>query len=134
MPETFGRDWLVRRIDKAPNLMNLNISWEDRNDFSQSFIKLLSNYCGLDTVPGGKEYSSEQNRKGQVVVKSMRPKIGRYGVMEKGDRQIYTTASESDKTNKGKKGREKEKKPSSGLILEGTCRSFCGSNVIKDLE
>lgn len=69
MPETFGRDWLVRRIDKAPNFMNFNISWEDINYFSQSFKKLLSNYCGLDTIPGGKEYSSEQNGKGQVLSK-----------------------------------------------------------------
>lgn len=67
----------------------------------------------------------------------MRPKIGRYGVIEKENRQIYTTMSESDKTSERKQSRGKEKKSRSGLILEGTCRSLCGSNgtnVSKDLE
>ena len=64
----------------------------------------------------------------------MRPKVRGYGVMESGNRLIYTTVSDSDKTNEGKQSREQGKKLRGGGVLGRVGRFLQKSNMIKDLE
>lgn len=52
------------KIVRAPALMDLTTSWEDIHySVNHSKSYLLSNYWVLDTVPGGKGYGGQQNRK-----------------------------------------------------------------------
>lgn len=69
-----------------------------------------------------------------MVKKTMRPKVRGYGVMESGNRHIYTTVSGSDKTNEGKQSREQGKKLRGGGVLGRVGRFLQKSNMIKDLE